>query len=125
SLGDWLEDHGAMPLADVLQVGVKICGALTAVHAAGILHRDIKPQNILVSAYGEPALADFGVSAVGMGAGVASATMAFTPEYTAPEVLEGQPPAPEMDVYSLGSALYTLLAGEPAHPHDDTEGLLP
>ncbi len=125
AISDWTGSRGAMPVGDVLQIGVKICGALAAVHAAGILHRDIKPQNILVSRYGEPALADFGISAVGMGTGSANNTMAFTAEYTAPEVLNGTAPAPTMDVYSLGATLYALLAGQAPFVSGDNEALLP
>ncbi len=125
SIADWIDRNGPMPLADALQVGVKMCGALNVVHAAGILHRDIKPQNILVSAYGEPALADFGISAVGMGTDGARATMTFTPEYTPPEILEGKPPDPTMDVYSLGATIYALLTGLPPFVSREDEGLLP
>jgi ABC-type transport system substrate-binding protein len=124
SLGDWIDQHGAMPLADVLQIGVKMCGALTDVHEAGILHRDLKPPNILVSKYGEPALADFGISAVGF-ADATGNTTSFTPQHTPPEVLEGQTPAVTMDVYSLGSTLYHLLNGAPAFDIGDDEALLP
>jgi ABC-type transport system substrate-binding protein len=124
SLGDWIEQHGAMPLADVLQIGVKMCGALTDVHEAGILHRDLKPPNILVSKYGEPALADFGISAVGF-ADATGNTTSFTPQHTPPEVLEGQSPAITMDVYSLGSTLYHLLNGSPAFDMATNEALLP
>lgn len=124
SLGDWIEQHGAMPLADVLQIGVKMCGALTDVHEAGILHRDLKPPNILVSKYGEPALADFGISAVGF-ADATGNTTSFTPQHTPPEVLEGQSPAITMDIYSLGSTLYHLLAGAPAFDLGADEALLP
>ncbi len=125
SIWDWIERNGPMPLVDALQVGVKMCGALSVVHAAGILHRDVKPHNILVSGYGEPALADFGISAVGMGTAGARATMAFTPEYTPPEILEGRPPEPSMDVYSLGATIYALLTGLPPFVSGEDEALLP
>jgi len=124
SLADWMDQHGAMPVADVLQIGVKMCGALTDVHEAGILHRDLKPPNILVSKYGEPALADFGISAVGF-ADATGNTTSFTPQHTPPEVLEGQSPAITMDVYSLGSTLYHLLNGAPAFDMAENEALLP
>lgn len=123
SLGDWITQSGALPVAEVLQIGVVMCGALSAVHAAGILHRDIKPENILVSAYGEPRLADFGISAVGME--TTGSTLSFTPLHTPPEVLEGLAPAVTMDVYSLGSTLWTLAAGRPPFEHDDGEALMP
>jgi len=125
SIWDWIERNGPMPLVDALQVGVKMCGALSVVHAAGILHRDVKPHNILVSGYGEPGLSDFGISAVGMGTAGARATMAFTPEYTPPEILEGRPPEPSMDVYSLGATVYALLTSLPPFVSREDEALLP
>lgn len=123
SLGDWIASHGAMPTADVVRIGVEMCGALAAVHDAGILHRDLKPENVLVSAYGEPRLADFGISAVGMEA--TGSTMTFTPVHAPPEVLEGLPPAPTMDIYSLASTLWTLAVGRPPFELGDEEALLP
>jgi serine/threonine protein kinase len=115
SLQDRLDAQGALPAADVARIGVKICGALTAAHDLGILHRDIKPQNILVSRFGEPALADFGVALLADSAARTSRTDALTPYHAAPEILDGAQPSPAADIYSLGSALYQLLAGRPAY----------
>ncbi|MEU7897721.1 serine/threonine-protein kinase [Nonomuraea sp. NPDC049152] len=64
SLRDRVRAQGPLPVADVLRTGVKLAAALAAVHEAGVLHGDIKPQNILISRYGEPAIADFGVARV-------------------------------------------------------------
>ncbi|MCG5214189.1 serine/threonine-protein kinase [Streptosporangium sp. KLBMP 9127] len=114
SLRDRLSREGPLPVADVLRAGVKLAGALSAVHQAGVLHGDIKPQNILISKYGEPAIADFGVARVVDMAEVSAAAHAFTPLHAAPEVLRGQPHSVSSDLYSLGSTLYHLLAGQPA-----------
>lgn len=118
SLADRLAAEGPLPLADVLRVGVKLAGALGAAHREGILHRDVKPQNILVSRYGEPALTDFGTARPFDALDVTSRTEALTPYHAAPEVLRGEPPTVACDVYSLGSTLYQLLAGRPAYRGD-------
>jgi serine/threonine protein kinase len=122
SLSVRLRNEGALPLADVLRVGVRIAGALEVAHRAGVIHRDIKPANILVSAYGEPALADFGIAAVALrDLSVNTATM--TPLYSPPEVLEGKTPTVASDVYSLGATLYCLLAGRPPFADDEQPGV--
>jgi len=125
SLADRLDELGPYRVEDALDVGVKMCGALAAVHAAGILHRDIKPQNILVSDYGEPALADFGISAITIGPDASIGTSSITPLHVAPEVLEGQPTSQASDVYALGSTIYTLLANRAPFQKDDEDALLP
>jgi serine/threonine protein kinase len=115
SMRDRLLAEGPLPVADVLRVGVKIAGALAAAHAEGVLHRDVKPQNILVSRFGEPALADFGTARLTDSLDMSSRTEALTPHHAAPEILRGELPTPSCDVYSLGSTLYHLLAGRPAY----------
>ncbi|MFI7420575.1 protein kinase [Nonomuraea sp. NPDC049684] len=114
SLRDKVRKEGPLGVPDVLRAGVKLAGALAAVHEAGVLHGDIKPQNILVSRYGEPAIADFGVARVVDSAEISATSQAFTPLHAAPEVLTGQPHSASGDIYSLGSTLYHLLAGQPA-----------
>ncbi|WP_049571589.1 serine/threonine-protein kinase, partial [Nonomuraea sp. SBT364] len=120
SLRDKLRNEGPFPVAEVLRTGVKLAGALAAVHEAGVLHGDIKPQNILISRYGEPAVADFGVARVVDAAEISATSQAFTPLHAAPEVLTGQPHSVSTDIYSLGSTLYHLLAGQPAF-HSPTD----
>ncbi|HLI39627.1 MAG TPA: protein kinase [Streptosporangiaceae bacterium] len=122
SLHDRLRERGPLPAAEVAAIGAKIGGALAAAHEAGILHRDIKPQNILVSRFGEPALADFGVallvSAPGADGRAGTITPYLTPAHAAPEILDGGEPSAAADLYSLGSTLYELLAGRPAYQQD-------
>src|SRR3569833_1921904 len=115
SLRDRLSREGPLPEPDVLRIGVKIAGALAATHEAEVLHRDVKPQNILVSKYGEPALADFGVARL-VASSEATHTTAFTPHRAAPEVGTGEPPGGTSDSYALASAMYQLLAADDAHP---------
>ncbi|MBF8191186.1 serine/threonine protein kinase, partial [Nonomuraea sp. K274] len=114
SLRDKIRKQGPLGVPDVLRAGVKLAGALAAVHEAGVLHGDIKPQNILISRYGELAVADFGVARVVDAAEISLTSQAFTPLHAAPEVLTGQPHSSSTDIYSLGSTLYHLLAGRPA-----------
>ncbi|MFI9590352.1 protein kinase [Nonomuraea sp. NPDC052265] len=114
SLRDKIRKEGPLGVPDVLRAGVKLAGALAAVHEAGVLHGDIKPQNILISRYGELAVADFGVARVVDAAEISATSQAFTPLHAAPEVLTGQPHSAAGDIYSLGSTLYHLLAGQPA-----------
>ncbi|MEU4228524.1 protein kinase [Nonomuraea sp. NPDC026600] len=120
SLRDKVRKEGPLRVPDVLRAGVKLAGALAAVHEAGVLHGDIKPQNILISRYGEPAVADFGVARVVDSSEISATAQAFTPLHAAPEVLTGQPHSASSDIYSLGSTLYHLLAGQPAF-HSPTD----
>ncbi|QKW37392.1 protein kinase [Actinomadura sp. NAK00032] len=124
ALTDRLAAEGPLPVADVLRIGVKTAGALAATHETDVLHRDVKPQNVLLSRYGEPALADFGIARL-VDSFDATHTQAFTPNHAAPEVLEGRPPGVGADVYSLGSTLYQLLAGRPAFKGPPGEGIAP
>ena len=110
----------------VRQIGVRIADALAATHARGVLHRDVKPANILIDAYDQVGLADFGLAAL-PGPGLASQEtfQALTPAYTAPEVLRRQPPTPYGDVYSLAATLYALLSGRaPRWPETGTPTLV-
>ncbi|MBO0806690.1 MAG: protein kinase [Actinobacteria bacterium] len=115
SLADRLASSGPLPAGEVVRVGTIIAGALAAAHEANILHRDIKPGNILLSAADEPVLSDFGIARHSHATAPAGAAAmdAFTPAFSAPEVLAGRPSSAASDIYSLGSTLYTLLAGEP------------
>jgi serine/threonine-protein kinase PknK len=125
SLRDRLAREGPLPVGDVLHAGVKIASALAAAHGAGIVHRDVKPQNILVSRFGEPALADFGIARLVDLVEVSARSDALTPYHAAPETLEGRPPTAASDVYSLGSTLYQLLAGHSAHQREAEGGIGP
>lgn len=122
SLADRLRSEGPLPVDEVLRVGIKISGALETAHSSGILHRDVKPQNILMSQFGEPALADFGIAAFDAES-AARVAGALTPVHAAPEVLAGQPASRSSDVYSLGSTLYLLLAGRAPHESRPGESL--
>ncbi len=122
SLADQLRAGGPFEVTRTLHIGVRIAGALETAHRLGVLHRDVKPHNILMSRFGEPALADFGIAAILEMEH--SMTAALTPIHAAPELLEGADPTPKSDVYALGSTLYTLLAGAPPFGGPPGEGML-
>ncbi|MEO8555277.1 MAG: serine/threonine-protein kinase [Actinomycetota bacterium] len=125
SLANKVASQGPLPVADVISIGARLCSALQAAHEAGILHRDVKPQNVLLTSYGEPALADFGIASVVIEGDTATETAAYTVVHAAPEILEGKVATPAADLYSLGSTLYTLLAGQAPFETEARTGLAP
>lgn len=102
--------RGPLPLAEVLDTGVRIGGALETVHRAGLLHRDVKPSNILVTSLGMPVLADFGIAGAAAAADDPDA-IALSIPWSAPEVISGQVSGSvPSEVWSLAATLYTMLA---------------
>lgn len=114
SLEQVVHKQGPLDWADTLRAGVKLAGAIESAHRAHILHRDVKPGNILISPYGEPQLTDFGIARVPGGFQTSSSLITGSPAFTAPEVLKGDDPTVRSDVYSLGSTLFALLTGHAA-----------
>lgn len=106
SLSDAVVDRGLSD-REAVQIGVRLADALHLAHQQGIVHRDVKPSNILLTESDDVRLADFGISRVGADE---PAERRATPAHAAPEVLEGEQAGPDHDVYSLASTLYTLLA---------------
>jgi non-specific serine/threonine protein kinase len=106
---------GVLPVDEVLRLGVKMAGALATAHRLEILHRDVKPANILLTDYGEPALSDFGIAHIAGGFKTATGTFTGSPAFTAPELLSGDPPSTASDVYSLGATLFAALTGHAAY----------
>lgn len=117
SLTSWLKPDNRQSAERVVSVGISIADALAAVHEQGMLHRDVKPPNILIDGYGNPGLTDFGLAAPEPGTGT-GATLAFAP----PEVLQGQPPRESADVFQLAATLYALLSGRPPWTAEDGAG---
>ncbi|RYE41020.1 MAG: tetratricopeptide repeat protein [Hyphomicrobiales bacterium] len=114
SLDERIRRHGPLPLDEALRLGVKMAGALAAAHRLGILHRDVKPGNILITDYGEPALTDFGIAHIAGGFETTAGVVTGSPAFTAPEVVAGEPPSPAADVYGLGATLFAAVTGHAA-----------
>lgn len=118
SLATVVAEEGALPPDRVAAVGAQVASALTAAHAAGIVHRDITPANILLGEDGSVKLTDFGISRAADDVTVTKSGMfAGTPAFLAPEVALGADPTSASDVFSLGSTLYTAVEGEPPFGH--------
>ncbi len=114
SLEDLIGRGGPLDWNDALRFGVKLAGALEAAHRADILHRDVKPANILLTDYGEPQLTDFGIARIVGGFQTGTGLITGSPAYTAPEVLAGATPTPASDLYSLGATLFSAMTGHAA-----------
>ena len=124
SLADAMATKGSLPWTEAARIGIKIAGALESAHRLGILHRDVKPGNILLSDFGEPQLADFGLARVSGAFETTSRHITASVSHAAPEILEGKAPSSAADVYSLASTLYALVAGAPAFTAGDEESLV-
>ncbi|WP_025357948.1 serine/threonine-protein kinase [Kutzneria albida] len=108
-----LAERGVLPAERVAELGAQVAGALAAVHAKGILHRDVKPANVLMISEHEAKLGDFGISRIlaGEETVTGSSVLAGTPGYVAPEVANGSDPTAASDVFSLGSTLFAAVEG--------------
>ncbi|MEU9027237.1 protein kinase [Streptomyces sp. NPDC048383] len=106
---------GPMPVPDVLRLGLDVLAALRAAHAEGVLHRDVKPANVLLRPDGSAVLTDFGIAALhGSTALTSTGVLIGSPEYIAPERVRGEEGLAASDLWSLGMLLY--VAAEGAHP---------
>ena len=124
SLDERIRRHGPLPLDEALRLGVKMAGALETAHLLGILHRDVKPGNILITDYGEPALTDFGIAHIAGGFETTAGIVTGSPAFTAPEVVAGEPPSPAADVYGLGATLFAAITGHAAFERRSGEQLM-
>jgi len=116
TLGSWIKSHGPLAVHEALNIGVRLAGALETAHRAGVLHRDVKPPNVLLTNYGEPQLSDFGIARIAGSRETAANILVGSPSYTAPELFEGRPASVAADVYSLAATVFTLLCGQPPFP---------
>jgi len=114
SLDDRITKLGSLPEADVLSIGIQLASALRAAWRHGLLHRDVKPGNILFNDEDVPKIVDFGLARHDKGDGGGAPERVWgTPYYVAPEKLRDQPEDFRSDIYSLGATLFHALAGRP------------
>ncbi len=119
SLAERLAERGRLDVDEALRITRRVLAALGAAHQAGIVHRDVKPANVLLGAAGEVKLADFGIAKrLGDIAADVTSSGQFvgTPKYLAPEQVVGERSTPATDLYAVGVVLYEMLAGRP--PYD-------
>ncbi len=120
SLAAVLAEHGTLAPLAAAGIGRQIAAALAAAHDAGIVHRDVKPGNVLLGHDGTAKITDFGISRASWDATVTrTGVLAGTPAYFAPEVARGDASGPASDVFSLGATLYVAVEGEPPFGLDD------
>lgn len=114
SLAELISTQGALPLAQTLSLVNDVSAGLDALHARDLVHRDVKPANVMVDEGGSAALTDFGL-ARGVADTVLTKTgmVVGTVDYLAPELIRGRPATPASDVYALGCLAYECLAGRP------------
>jgi serine/threonine protein kinase len=111
SLDSRIEREHQLPELDILDIGIKVASALDSALKKNLLHRDIKPGNILFNAEGEPKLVDFGLARPAQSDGVDESSLWATPYYVAPEKVNRQQETFSSDLYSLAAALYHALTG--------------
>ncbi|MFE3258490.1 serine/threonine-protein kinase [Nocardia sp. NPDC059091] len=120
SLAALMREKGKLEPVEVARIGAKVAEALAAAHKAGIVHRDVKPANILVADDGTVKITDFGISrATGDVTVTSTGFLAGTPAYLSPEVARGENPEPTSDVFALGSTLYAAVEGKPPFGEGD------
>ncbi|MBA9003424.1 serine/threonine-protein kinase [Thermomonospora cellulosilytica] len=118
SLADLVDAHGPLPVGWAAAIAAQVCAVLAIAHDRGLVHRDIKPQNLMLTRDGTVKVLDFGVATVlEAGPGLTRIThtgaVIGTPAYMAPEQLRGERPGPRTDLYALGCVLYEMLSGGP------------
>jgi serine/threonine protein kinase len=114
SVAQRIEADGPLPIPAVARLARHVASGLDALHAAGLVHRDVKPSNIMLDADDVAALTDFGLAKGSDYSALTAAGQAIgTIDYMAPEVIKGQAPAAASDIYALGCVVYECLAGRP------------
>ena len=109
-----IRQKGRLHMDEALDIAVQVCAGVGHAHKAGIVHCDVKPQNVLVTQDGRAKVTDFGIARALSGSGITeSETVWGSPLYFSPEQAAGEPPSPASDVYSIGVVMYEMLAGLP------------
>ena len=124
TLAEVVARRGPLPAAEAATLGMQACAGLAAAHAAGFVHRDVKPQNLLLSTDSVLKLGDFGIAVGHDGTRLTVAgTVLGTAGYLAPEQARGEQVTAAADIYALGAVLFELLTGEPAQTATSLTGL--
>jgi hypothetical protein len=125
SLQQVIDEDGPLPPRLVAEIGSDLLAALRAAHAQGILHRDVKPANVLLTEAGRVVLTDFGIAkALGDSALTRTGMVVGSPGYTAPERARGEHTGPASDLWSLGATLYFAVEGRPAYERGSVSATL-
>ena len=120
TLKERISREGPLEAADAAGLGVQVAEALGAAHDRGMVHRDVKPQNVLLTARGGAKVADFGIARAGSSATISTTgSVMGTAGYMSPEQALGKPATPKSDLYSLGVVLYEALTGELPYTADN------
>jgi eukaryotic-like serine/threonine-protein kinase len=111
-LKSFIHRVGALPISKAVSVAIQICEGLAEAHRVGVVHRDLKPQNIMIDREGNARIMDFGIARSVRGKGITGANMMIgTPEYMSPEQVDGREVDRRSDIYSLGIVLFEMLTG--------------
>lgn len=125
SLAEVLRDDGPLPPHRVAQIGLDVLSALETAHAQGVVHRDVKPSNVLLTEDGRAVLTDFGIATVaGDPALTSTGVVLGSPSYMSPERARGKAFGPESDLWSLGATLFAAAEGRPPFHGDNALGVL-
>ncbi|MGE5186052.1 MAG: serine/threonine-protein kinase [Acidobacteriota bacterium] len=120
TLADVIAQRGIVPIKDVIDILQQIAAGLECAHEAGVIHRDLKPGNVLVGERGAVKIIDFGLATMAMGEGLtATGAILGTPHYMAPEQVRGKTVDARSDIYALGALAYHLVTGRPPFAGDN------